>query len=161
MRQFLRRLAGWLWILSWAVVLWLLVSPWRELGGMVSERWRWLEWLALGWGPVLGCHVAGMGRLAAKPGTGLSHARLLRRLLVAPAALIAATLLVLRCLRHEEAIGVLVTGFLAYWAGLDLALGGWPLARGEPYSFRGPLPPPRGAAGDDDDPQDPSLRFGA
>jgi hypothetical protein len=154
-------LAGWLWILSWAAILWLIVSPWRELGGVVSERWRWLEWLVLGWCPVLGCHVASIGRRRARFGSGLSHARMLRMVLVPPAALTAAALLVLRCLENEEAVGVLVTGFLAYWAGLDLALGGWPLAQGDPYSFLGPLTPPRRLSACEGDPQDPAPGPGA
>jgi hypothetical protein len=44
-------------------------------------------------------------------------------------------------LRGDWALTLLaLVGFLSYWAGLDVAFGAWPLARGEPYAFLRPIP---------------------
>jgi hypothetical protein len=129
-------------MLAWVAVLYTVVSPWRDLGGLVSERLRWLEWIVLGWSGVVGWRVGSLGRSAARNGSGRTHARLLRWILLLPAALTAAGMAALRLTARDDAIGVLLTGFLSYWAGLDAAFAAYPLARGEHYSLTGPIRSP-------------------
>ena len=150
-RRLLRCVAGWVWILVWGVVLWTVASPWRDLGGLVDERLRWLERFVLGAGIVIGWQAGAWGRWAARPGAGRCHAGLLRWLLWPLAALTAAGLVFLRLTGKEDAIGVVLTAFLSYWAGLDLAFGAWPLVRGHPYSFTGSIDPPVGATREEDE----------
>lgn len=142
MHRTFTRAAGWLWIAAWFALLWLFVAPWADMGGIVSERWRWANRVVLGVGLVVGGEVGSLGRRAARPATGLSHARLLRRTHLLPAGGAAAGLLILRLLGMDEAIGVLTTALLAFCAGVDFALAAWPLVLGEPYSFRGSIPTP-------------------
>jgi len=149
--RLLRRCAGWAWILAWGVVLWVVASPWRDLGGLVDEWLRWLQRFALGAGVVTGWHVGCLGRWMARPGHGRSHACLLRWLLWPVAALTAAGLSVLRLTGNSDAIGVVLVAFLSYWAGLDLAFGAWPLARGQSYSFTGAIDPPVEATPEDEE----------
>jgi len=146
----LRRMAGWMWLTGWALVLYLFVTPWSELGGLVSERLRWLEWFVLGTAFMVGCTVGGTGRDAARPGTGRTHATLLRRLLYPPAAGTAVALLVLKILEEPDVSGVVVTGFLAYWAGFDIAFAAFPLMHGEPYRYDASIDP------EPDPPSDPN-----
>jgi hypothetical protein len=149
------------WILAWGAVLWIVASPWRHLGGLVDERLRWLERFVLGAGIVIGWQVGTAGRRAARPGTGRTHAGLLRWLLWPPAALTAGGLLLLRFAGNPDAIGVVLTAFLSYWAGLDLAFGAWPLVRGEPYCLTGSIDPPsEEAAGSDDQLAEPPSWMG-
>ncbi len=42
-----RRLIGLTWLLAWSGLLYLSVRPWHDLGGLVSERSRWLVRFAL------------------------------------------------------------------------------------------------------------------
>ena len=60
-------------------------------------------------------------------------------------------LIVLRSSGNPDGIGVVLTAFLSYWAGLDLAFGAWPLVRGHPYSFTGPIDPPAGTTPEEDE----------
>ena len=136
-----RRVAGWVWCSVWVCVLYAVAEPWRRLGGLVDERLRWLEAFVLATGLVAGLIVGGFGRDAVRPGRRRCHAGLLRYLLVPPAALTAAVLLVLYRFELGDPIGVVVSAFLAYWAGVDLAFGAWPLMCGRPYRFRLPIPP--------------------
>ena len=136
-----RRLAGWVWCSAWAGVLYAAADPWRDLGGLVDERLRWLEGFALATCLVVGLVVGGFGRDAVRPGRQRCHAGLLRYLLVPPAALTAAVLLVLDLLDLADPIGVVFSAFLAYGAGVDLAFGAWPLMCGRPYRFTRPIPP--------------------
>ncbi len=140
-----QRAAGWIWCAVWAAVLYAMAEPWRHMGGLVDERLRWLEGLVLPTGLVIGLVVGGFARDAVRPGRRRCHAGLLRYLLLPPATLTAAGLLVLVGLELSDPIGVVTSAFLAYWAGLDLAIGAWPLASGRPYRFTRPIPP---AAGD-------------
>lgn len=150
----LRKLAGWCWLLAWAWVLWQVARPWRDLGGLVGERLRWAERFVLGAGVVVGCQAGAWGRAWSRPGSGRSHARLLRFLLWPQAAAVAAALLTLRLFGVEDPIGVVVTGFLAYWAGLDTAFAAWPLVLGQDWGFRREiLPDPRSA--EEDSPVEP------
>jgi hypothetical protein len=134
-----RRLAGWLWFCLWMVLLWTIASPWRHLGGLVSERMRWMEGFSLASALTIGCCVGALSRDTAMAGRGRSHAGLLHWLLLPPAALAAITLVVLRLMKLHDPIGVVFTAFMAYWAGVDIAFGAYPLMKGRHYSFRGPI----------------------
>lgn len=137
----LRRLAGWVWMSAWIVVLYLVASPWRDLGGLESERLRWLEWFVLVVGMTLGFTLGRIARDAALGSPARTHARLLRFVLYPPAAITAAALIGLAWAEQRGAVGVVVTAFLAYWAGLDLAFGAVPLMEGKSYAFERPLEP--------------------
>ena len=135
----LRRLTGWIWVATWCGLLWLAHAPWLELGGVVSERLRWMERAVLGAGLLLGWLVGDSARHAARRREGWSHARLLGPLWVPPGMLVAAALVVLRLRGAWAPIGVVTNAWLAYWAGLDIALAAWPLVAGRRYRFRGVL----------------------
>jgi hypothetical protein len=137
----MRRLAGGLWCSAWILALVVFVGPWTELGGIVSERMRWLLRLVLGVALIAGLGVGDWARQAAHPGSGRCHATLLRLALYPPALATALALCGLALRGAGFAIGVVATGFLAYWAGFDGGIGGLPLLRGRPYSFRGPILP--------------------
>lgn len=111
-----RRLAGWLRLAAWCALLYMIHSPWRELGGIVSERMRWSERFVLPMSLVVGCYAGSVWR---------SHA------LLPPAALTAAVLLVLKMMRLHDVIGVVFTAFAAYWAGVDISRGAYPMMLGE------------------------------
>jgi hypothetical protein len=138
-RRALRRIAGWLWAGLWFFLLWRLTAPWDELGGVVHERLRWLIRVALWMGLIVGIAVGHWSRLAARPCTGRSHAGLLRWILLPQATLAALILIALQMMGREAAIGMIATGFFAYWAGLDLGIGAWPLMHGRHYRFNGPI----------------------
>ena len=137
----LLRGAGWLWTAAWVGVLYLVTYPWKHLGGLVSEQLRWTEWFVLGIGFIAGSTVGVFCRDAARPGTGRSHASLLRFVWLPVAATTAAAMLTLVCVGQRDAIGVVLTAFLAYWAGLDLSIGAVPLMQGRSYSFRRAIEP--------------------
>ena len=135
-----RRLIGWLWIGAWLVVLVIVHTPWSGLGGIVSERTRWNERATLGTASIAGALAGATGRAwASRPG-GPSHAVQARWLWVPPGVATVAIAAVAE-LRGDWALTlVALVGFLSYWAGLDVAFGAWPLARGEAYSFLRPIP---------------------
>ena len=130
---------GALWTGAWFLVLWAVVSPWDDLGGIVSQRLRWLERFALAMGLIAGSTAGGYARDACRPGTGRTHRRLLRLLLMPQATATALVLIVLARYGHEPGIGIATTGFIAWWAGVDLAIGAWPLLGGRDYRFHGPI----------------------
>jgi len=137
----LRRATGIVWLAAWALLLYAVVSPWGELGGLVDERLRWLERFVLGAALLLGGFVGSCARQACRPGTGRTHAMLLRPLLFPVLLAGALALIALRLAGLREAIGILVTGLLGYWAGFDAVLAGLPLWAGRPYRFNGPIEP--------------------
>jgi hypothetical protein len=138
-RRWKRKLAGTLWLAVWILVLYVVAAPWRSLGGLVDERLRWLEYVVLLAGISIGFTIGRFGRDAALSDARRTHARFLRYLLYPPAAITAAGLVVLTALGERGAAGVVVTAFLAYWAGLDLAFGAVPLMEGKSYRFERPL----------------------
>jgi hypothetical protein len=153
-RPWKRKLAGALWLLVWILVLYVVAAPWRSLGGLVDERLRWLEYVVLLSGLSIGFTIGRFGRDAALSNPGRTHARFLRFLLYPPAAITAVGLVVLTIMDERGAVGVGVTAFLAYWAGLDLAFGAIPLMEGKSYRFerpldRDPIPQRRGGRGAD------------
>jgi hypothetical protein len=135
-----RRLLGWIWIGAWVLVLVVVHAPWSNLGGIVSERMRWYERATLGSATIAGALAGAMGRAwASRPG-GPSHAVQSRWLWLPPAVLTTAIVAAAE-LRGDWALTlVTLVGFVSYWAGLDVAFGAWPLARGELYAFLRPIP---------------------
>jgi hypothetical protein len=128
-------------LFGWIVVLWAVGEPGRHLGGLVDERLRWLEWFAPMTILPIGFTIGAFGRDAAGPGTGRTHAGLMRFLLYPAGALAAAGLIVLEFTGRQDPVALVVQTFLAYWAGLDLAFGAVPLIRGRPYRLARPLDP--------------------
>src|SRR5215467_1109889 len=135
-----RRLAGALWLAAWCAVLYAFAAPWRRLGGLESERLRYLEWWVLFAGVAAGYTAGRLARDWVSGAAGRSHARALRVALYPPAAIAAAGLVGLAVAGQRGPIGVAATAFLAYWAGMDVAFGAVPLMEGRPYSFAGDLP---------------------
>lgn len=145
------RIVGLLRTLGWAAALYLVASPWRELGGLIAERLRWFGWFVLYSGIVLGFALGDFMREARPPENVRENLRLAWRLLCLPAFLTAVWLVVLQSLGLRDAAGVVFTALLAYWAGVDIALGAMPLMEGRlpgevsaegAYSQdAGPLPP--------------------
>jgi len=151
-RVWRRRLLGWIWIGAWLALLAAVHSPWTDLGGIVSERLRWIERATLGGGGILGVLVGASGRaLACRPG-GPSHAAQVRWLWVPPGTATAAVVVGADVAGDWAVSLVALVGFLAYWAGLDVAFGAWPLTRCEPYTFLRPIPVEEDEPDPSDDP---------
>lgn len=148
-RRFVRRAAGHLWLAAWIAVLWAVAAPWRDLGGLESEFLRWLEGAGLATGAILGFTIGRFARDAALGHPVRTHASLLRVVFYPLAGITAAALVALSWAGERGPVGVVASAFLAYWAGLDLAMGAVPLMEGRTYSFTRPLPreaePPAGA----------------
>jgi len=121
--------------------LWAVAAPWRNLGGLESERLRWLEWWALCAGIALGYTMGCGAREWAKSGIGRTHARAIRVALYPPGLVAAIALVALACVGERGPIGVVATAFLSYWAGFDSAFGAVPLMEGKSYAFARPLEP--------------------
>ena len=83
-RRFLRPAAGAAWLAAWCGVLWAVAAPWRNLGGLESERLRWLEWWVLCAGLALGYTMGSGARDWAKSGIGRTHAVAIRVALYPP-----------------------------------------------------------------------------
>jgi len=139
LRRGLLRVLGGLWILAWFSVLLVASHPLQQLGGIVSERVRWLQYCVMGCAVIAGCLVGTFGRDAAHPGSGRTHLRLLRPLLGIPAGVTCAVLIVARIFGADGAIHVVFCGLLSYWAGLDLGFGAGPLVEGRDYSPNRPI----------------------
>jgi len=141
-RGAIRRLAGAAWLLVWCAALWCVAAPWRDLGGLESEFLRWLEWWELFGGLALGFTVGRGVRDVASTENGRTHAAALRLLLYPPALLTATSLVALTATGGRRGvIGVVVTAFLSYWAGLDVAVGAVPLMEGKDYAFERRIAP--------------------
>jgi len=138
---FRRRLTGVLWLAAWCGVLWAIAAPWRQLGGLESERLRWLEWWSLSTGVALGFTMGRVARERAEAVAGRTHAQALRFALYPPAIVAAGALVALSAYGERGPVGVVATAFLSYWAGLDVAFGAVPLMEGRSYAFARPLDP--------------------
>ena len=150
-----RRALGTAWLLLWCGVLYLVASPWRALGGIESEFLRWLEWWTLCAGLALGFTIGRAVRDWARTGAGRSYARAARLIFHPPLLITACALVVLSERGERGPVGVVVTGFLAYWAGLDVAFGAVPRMEGKDYAVL------RGLASDDDPAADEGPRRAA
>ena len=142
-RGFLRRAAGFVWLVTRMAVLYVAAAPWRQLGGIVDERLRWLEWFVLVVGLSVGFVMGRFARDVAGPGSGRAHIDVLRCLVYPIAILTAVALVALTVLERRDPVGVVVTAFLAYWAGMDIALGAVPLMDGQPHGMLRPVDPDR------------------
>ena len=140
-RLALRRVAGAAWLAVWCGVLWAFAAPWRNLGGLESERLRWLEWWALCAGIALGLTMGAGARDWAKAGVGRTHALALRVALYPPGIVAAIALVALASVGERGPVGVVATAFLSYWGGFDVAFGAVPLMEGKSYAFARPLDP--------------------
>jgi len=143
-----RRALGTAWLVSWCAVLYLVASPWRELGGLESEFLRWLEWWALCAGVALGFTIGRAVRDWAQTGAGRTYARATRLIFHPPLLLTACALVVLAQRGERGPVGVVATAFLAYWAGLDVAFGAVPMMEGKDYAVLRGLAPDAAADGD-------------
>ena len=113
-----RRLVGLTWLLAWSGLLYLSVRPWRDLGGLVSERSRWWVRFALYAGLAVGSTAGEIARGAG--GRRRRAAEFGRRLrwLLYPAALAGTVgLLLLQATGRHDSVGILLTGLLSYVAG--------------------------------------------
>lgn len=140
-RLALRRVAGAAWLTVWCGVLWAFAAPWRNLGGLESERLRWLEWWALCTGIALGLTMGAGARDWARSGVGRTHALALRVALYPPGIVAAIALVALASVGERGPVGVVATAFLSYWGGFDAAFGAVPLMEGKSYAFARPLDP--------------------
>jgi hypothetical protein len=140
-RPILRRAAGWAWLAAWCGVLWAVAAPWRNLGGLESERLRWLEWWALCSGIALGFTLGRGARDWIRAGSGRTHALALRVALYPPGLVAVIALVALSLVGERGPIGVVATAFLSYWAGFDVAIGAVPLMEGGSYAFARALDP--------------------
>lgn len=132
-RSAVRRAAGAAWVAAWCGVLWAVASPWRNLGGLESERLRWLEWWALCSGIALGYTMGCGARDWARSGEGRTYARAMRVALYPPGLVAAIALVALAWVGERGPIGVVATAFLSYWAGFDVAACAVPLMEGGSY----------------------------
>jgi hypothetical protein len=114
-----------LWLAGWSALLWVVHSPWRGLGGLVSERLRWLERFVLAAGLIVG---SGLGEIVC----GAAESRFVRarrvRMLLYPAAVVGAGVMtVLRLTGRNDLIGVVLTGLVSFIGGAWMAfVGGGP-----------------------------------
>lgn len=100
----------------WALALYLVVVPRRDLGGLVGEPLRWLERLVLLCGLMVGFMLTGYFGEIARP--EIARARTLRLLLYPPALFSASALITLTFVDREDLVGAVLTGFLAYGCGV-------------------------------------------
>ena len=137
----MRRVWGTLWLAAWCAVLYAVAAPWRHLGGLESERMRWLEWWALCGGLAFGVIVGREVRDWACSGAGRTYVAALRWVFYPPAFLTAGALALMAAREERGAVGVVATAFLSYWAGLDVAFGAVPLMEGKSFRLTRPLDP--------------------
>jgi hypothetical protein len=123
--SWLRRLAGWAWLAAWSGLLYLVASPWADLGGIVDERLRWFHRFSLCMGLAAGV-VAGLHGREAGEGRGTGYRRRWYRLAWYPLAGFTVVLMVALAVSRGRAgeIGILFTGFLAscasFWVSAAL-----------------------------------------
>jgi len=145
-RLALRRTVGLLWLAIWLAVLYTVAAPWRALGGVIDERLRWLEGFVLVVGLSLGFVMGRFGRDFAGQGPGCAHIDVLRCLLYPLSFLTAIALVALTALGRRDPVGVVVTAFLACWAGVDIAFGAVPLMEGRPHGVLRSVDPEPGTS---------------
>lgn len=137
-----RTVVGWMRLGGWGALLYAFASPWRDLGGVVDERLRWLEWAALSAALPVG-FTAGLfarDRSTARPRS--DRARAVAAWLLPPAVAVAAALLWLEARGAGADVSLVATSaLLSGAAGFDAAFGALPLmGEGAP-----PPAPRRGA----------------
>jgi hypothetical protein len=111
-------------------LVWALARPWQDLGGLVSERLRWLEnWVTLT-GAVVGFTLARAAEELGSPDRPARVGRLLSALLYPVALAATGSLLVLEVRGAEEAASIVTSALVSYGAGVVHALVGLPLLQG-------------------------------
>lgn len=130
-----RRVFGAVWVAAWFGVLWAVHRPWGELGGLVSERLRWLERFVLAAGLIVGSSLGGLVRTVTAMRNGRAYGA---RWLLYPAGVIAALAMAVLWLgERRDPIGVVLTGLSSYTAGaLSAHLGIGSACRGSRCSDR-------------------------
>ncbi len=125
------RAAGWIWLLAWSSVLYLVASPWKDLGGIVDERLRWFHRFSLCMGLAAGAIAGRHGREVGE-GRGPGYRWRWYRLWWYPLAFCTAILMVILAVfpPREGEIGILLTAFLASWAGIDFGWSIYPMLHG-------------------------------
>ncbi len=126
-RPWMLRLVGWVRLGGWAGALYLVDRPWRNLGGCVTERLRWLEKFALMSGLLFGITVGWMALDLLRPGTGRRRGTALRFLFYPATSVAAVTMATLAIVGFDDPIGVVLTAIVAYGAGVDVSFGAIPL----------------------------------
>ncbi len=119
--------------MAWLAALFAVASPWKELGGIVSERLRWFHRFSLFMGFAVG-EMLGRWCRESSAGRSRSYREWSNRVLwYGPSLFVAAMLVILKVQggRLGET-GVTLTGYLSYWAGLDAGRGFFPLMHGRP-----------------------------
>ena len=139
-RRIARRIAGYLWLISWTIVLGAMAAPWLDLGGIESDFMRWMESVVLGMGVIFGFTIGRFARDAAERNPSRTHATLLRVAVYPAGAIAAIALIVLGWAGERGAVNVVTTALLSYWAGFDVAFAALPLMFGQPYAFDRALP---------------------
>ena len=126
----LRWPTGMLWLCAWLGLIWIVHRPWGGLGGLVSERLRWLEWWVLFSAWIVG---ATLGEIAREKLACRGERSRGLRLLLYPAWLITPMLMAaLRIADRDDPIGVVLVGWVSYTAGaLSAYLGVGSYCRGE------------------------------
>jgi hypothetical protein len=133
-RRSAARAAATLWVAAWCLLLHRATAPWAELGGLVSERLRWLARFGALMGIACGFLAARYALEVAEPKTPRAVLRLLRLLFYPVGATAAVALTALWIARRDDTIGVVLDVFLAYATGVWLGLwratsrairGGW------------------------------------
>jgi hypothetical protein len=141
-----RRVVGFTWLALWAAAIVTVHRPWRELGGWLTEDLRWLERVVLGASFLIGCFVGSFVRDAARSPGGRPHVDSLRFVWIPPGASAAASMIASSLGGWWPWTLMVLVGFVGYWAGLDAAIGAWPLACGRHYRLAGRIrsdPPDR------------------
>ncbi len=126
-RPWMHRVVGWVRLGGWAGALYLVDRPWRDLGGCVSERLRWLEKFALMSGLLFGITVGWMALDLLRPGSGRRRGTMLRGLFYPAASMAAVTMATMAIVGVDDPICVVLTAIVAYGAGVDLSFGAIPL----------------------------------
>jgi hypothetical protein len=118
--------AAWLQAAAWLVLLYLVASPWRDLGGIVGERLRWLLRVGVAGGLWAG-FVAADALLRFTPAPAerpCRSPRVLRALYYPPAIGAALAMAVLEACGAEDGAGAVLAALVAYGAGAWLRLAG-------------------------------------
>jgi len=109
-------------VAAWGAVLFVADRPWRELGGIVDERTRWLARFVLGTSAVLGAVAGATTRAAGRDGAWHDRHRPWRRAWIGPSAFVACVLVGLELAGTWRAVLLVLGGWLGYCAGLDLTV---------------------------------------
>jgi hypothetical protein len=118
------RAAATLWVAGWCLLLYTVATSWRELGGIVGERLLWLARFGALTGVACGVIAARYALEVVEPDSPRATLRMLRLLFYPVGATATVALAALWIARRDDTIGVVLTVFLAYAAGIWLGLWG-------------------------------------